>query len=284
MATKSKAKTPDKVASLLYDEMDEGGGLLNDIRATITKAEFVMTDYGGRAKMGKKPAAHLVLEEPDGTVHDDQWWTCGKTEDWVPSEDGHFLVPMGLKNQINKKSFLGRLLGSVMEQGFPKDKVSADIAFLEGLEAHWRQQSTGRKTQRDGKDTEYDETVLCVAQIFKYPWEKKSGGGGGKKSTSSGSKSAAKSVGSGGGGGSGDAGGGGNAEDVVTGFILGKIVENPDGIAKADMPKMLMDNAKEMDWDVKLVQGMISAVFNPAWSESDERPWVVDGGFFKSAA
>jgi len=248
MATKSKAKAPEKVASLLYDEMDEGGGLLNDVRATITKAEFVMTDYGGRAKMGKKPAAHLVL-------------------------------PMGLKNQINKKSFLGRLLGSVMEQGFPKDKVSADIAFLEGLEAHWRQQSTGRKTQRDGKDTEYDETVLCVAQIFKYPWEKKSGGGGGKKSASSGSKSAAKSAGSGSGG-----GGGENAEDVVTGFILGKIVENPDGIAKADMPKMLMDNAKEMDWDVKLVQGMISAVFNPAWSESDERPWVVDGGFFKAAA
>jgi hypothetical protein len=158
-----------------------GGGLLDDVDATIEEAAFVMFDYNGKAPV-PIPAAYLKLVGEDGEAHD-QYWSIGK--DFSPNEDGSGLVATGTATGINKGSNFGILMSSIVEAGFPENRLGESIKVLEGLKCHLARvaapkRSTQRAPRADGKV--YDETILTINKIYQLPWEKGAGKGkvGGK--------------------------------------------------------------------------------------------------------
>lgn len=265
-----------RAVSLCPDDMQEGGGLLDNIVITVKSAQFVVTDYGGKSKI-KRPAAHLVLTEMvngEEYDHDDQFWSCGKMEDWVPSDDGKYLIPTGVKTQIHKSSNFGMLMASLMDNGWPKDKFDADIGFLTGAKFHMMQTASGRPdTEKDGKT--YKDTVLCVAEILQYPWEegKKSGGGGGKKTAKKApSKSAHKTQDEDSGSGSGDD----DLDADLAAIVLQLAIEaGEDGITKKALASKI--SAARKGEDQKVTNKMLAIVFKPGFLESEDAPWDFDG-------
>lgn len=284
MATAQEKKKAEearaKAASLNPNDMATGGGLLDNIRATIVEAKFEMTDYGGRSP-SKRPAAHLILEEPDGERHEDQWWSVGKPEEWMPSDDGAYIIPTGLRKQIHVSSKFGMLTQSALNCGFPEDKFDPDIGFLVGTEAHFQQVATGRekKKSKDGS-REYEDTALCMAEIFKFPWEKagaKSAGAGGKKSggasTGKGKKAADKDP-------EPDTGGddaGGDVETAAQELIFEILVEAGGTIQKKELAAKIMQARKDSG-DNKGTNAMMKLAFNDGFLGSDVHPWSYDGG------
>jgi hypothetical protein len=287
---KEKQQAAEQAAmavSINPEEMTEGGGLLDNVRVTITDASWEMTDYGGRSTM-KRPAAHLVLEEPDGTVHDDQWWSCGKAEDWVPSDDGQYLLPTGLKKQINLSSNFGMFMQSLSDNGFPSDRFEPEIGCLIGLEFHLQQvKAEGReKTKSKDGSKEYDQTVPCAAEIFTFPWEEKkakSGTAAGKKTGGTAKKkpaakkAAAKKEPQE----QGDTGGGNDEmEETATTIILSLLAESEDGtVPKKALSVGVMKWAKENGLKPADANPIVKMLFNgDEFLGRDGNPWSYEDG------
>jgi hypothetical protein len=264
-----------KAVSLNPDDMAEGGGLLDNIRATITDAKFVMTNYQGKSQI-MRPAAHLTLTEiVDGEelVHDDQFWSCGKAEDWMPSDDGKYLIPTGMKKQIHKSSNFGMFLVSALDCGFPGDKFDSDISFLIGTEAHFHQivvADRGKTKTKDGK--EYDAQVMCLAEIFKFPWEKAKG----KSAKTSGKQSKGKGKGKAKAEPEADDGADLNADAQA--IIMELLVEAGGEMAKKDLASKIMQHQKDAGGDQKTTNQMLKLAFNDEYLGGDDQPWTYEDG------
>ena len=100
----------------------EGGGLLDDVNATVKEARFEIFDYQGKGNAA--PSARFTLSLEDGSEVS-QNWSCGKATDWTPSEDGKTLVAIGRATSLNRQSNVALLLESIVNSGFPEDRISA---------------------------------------------------------------------------------------------------------------------------------------------------------------
>lgn len=272
--SKSKEDIMERASSLLYDDMEDSG-LLNDVIVTFKDPKFVRTNYGGRSTM-YRPAAHIILEEESGTVYDDQFWSCGSDAEWTPSDCGKFILPTPntTKTVVGKTTNFGILMRSLMENGFPKDKVTRDIAFLEGLKVHLRQEPIPNRSKIKGKDgKEHDPTVLVIVEIKEFPWEADTGKKT-RKGKAAGKKTKGKAKGK-----------SNTANDVdidgiAVAFVMGELSENNEGVSKASLPATLLRKQKagELDIDPPTGNLVIQQIFSPVWMDADERPWVVENG------
>jgi hypothetical protein len=147
----------------------ESGGLLDDVNATITKAEATTWDYNGQADPG--PALKITLKADDGGEAE-QYYSAGKMERVVPSEDGTCFYPAegasskGLNNNCNAMTFLL----SCTDQGFPEEKME-NFTSLVGLYAHFNRVPQKERAGLD--DPNKKKTILVVTKIISMPWEKK---------------------------------------------------------------------------------------------------------------
>lgn len=209
--------------SLKPSDAVEGGGLLDDVDVTITKSRFAMFDYGGKAQ--PVPAIMWELDAGDGTSPITQYWSVGKALDWMPSDDGKELVPIGKSTQLVNSSNGMVLLSSVVNAGVPESKLGADISIFEGMECHVnRVAAPERKGIQNRKE---NQTILVVTKIHKLPWEKGNGKakakgkGGGSKAAPAATDTAA------------------DIDAITTEFIIGvlsnddKMKDYPDGMPKA---------------------------------------------------
>lgn len=152
-----------------------GGGLLDDVVATVKEARIALFDYNGKAAVAV-PAIKLTLAI-EGEEDVEQFWSVGKNTDWMPSEDGKKLVAIGKATAIVQSSNGAIFLSSVVNAGFPADKITDDITFLEGLQAHWarvpapKREGLVKTPRADGK--EFEATILTIDKIVAMPWEKK---------------------------------------------------------------------------------------------------------------
>jgi hypothetical protein len=153
--------------------VEGGGGILNDVNATIIKARFAMFDYMG--KQEPTPAIQLTLQPEEGEEQE-QAWSLGSTQDWRPSEDGRYILminPNKTDAKLNKNSNGGILLTSMVEKGVPVVLLAGDITKLEGMKCHWvqipdtRNLTKGKRTGKDGK--QYDKTILVVSALVSLP-------------------------------------------------------------------------------------------------------------------
>lgn len=143
-------------------------GLLDDVDVKITEAKFQMFDYGGSTQ--PVPALKLALDAMDGSSPLEQYWSMGKATDWMPSDDGKELVPIGRATELTDSTNGMILLTSLINAGFPESKLDDDISILEGLECHInRVAAPTRKGLQNDKGK--DKTILTITKIIKLPWD-----------------------------------------------------------------------------------------------------------------
>jgi hypothetical protein len=157
--------------SLKPSQAVEGGGLLDDVDVKVVEARFAMFDYNGSQQ--PVPTIKLSLDVMDGSEPIQQYWSVGKSLDWIPSDDGKELVPIGKATQLVTTSNGMILLASLVNAGFPESKIDEDISVLEGMECHVNRVAApkreGLNTNNEGKKR--DNTILTITKIIKYPWD-----------------------------------------------------------------------------------------------------------------
>jgi len=167
-----------KAASLNPENFTEGGGLIDDVDVTFKECGFEMFDYQGKSAT-PAPCLKIVLAVEEGDDAE-QYYSMGSTQDWIPSEDGSQLVAVGKATAIRLSSNGGIFLKSLIDAGFPADKLGDDISILTGLQAHMIQvPAPARKGLKKTKEQEEREekfgpkTILVVSEIKGLPWETK---------------------------------------------------------------------------------------------------------------
>lgn len=219
----------EKWASLNPDDFGEGGGLLDNVNVTFKEVRFVMWDYNGKVPT-PSPALHVRFEQEDGSIAD-QYWSAGQGKDFIASKDGSRLIPLTDGKTVVKTSNAAMLIKSIVDSGFPKDKLveaEGKCTVFEGMKAHVFRKPTSREGIKKDEGKKYEDTVLLVSEIIQLPWEKGKGSGGGKS------------------------GGGGKAatSDIneKAQSVMFSIVSEKGSIAKKDLPMAIFnwfkDNAK----------------------------------------
>jgi len=155
------------------DAKEGGGGLIDNIDAVAKEVKFTLFDYQGKA--APVPAIYAKLVDREDNEFE-QYWSMGSAKDWVPSADGKTLVASGTAEALNAGSNGMIMITSLVNAGFPEDKLGDDISVLTGLDAHWSRVAAPKRTgiaqtaRADGKT--YEQTILCVDKINKLPWDK----------------------------------------------------------------------------------------------------------------
>lgn len=214
--------------SLKPSDATKGGGLLDDEDVKVVESKFVMFDYGGKAQ--PVPALHWKLDAMDGSEPLSQYWSMGKATDWIPSDDGKELVPIGRATQLVESSNGMVLITSAINAGFPESKLGDDVTIFEGMECHVnRVAAPERKGMVNRKE---NQTILTVSKIHKMPWEKDTTTKKGKAKGKGGGKAAAKEA----------TETSASLEEIATEFILNILSDEermashyPDGIPKAKL-------------------------------------------------
>ncbi len=241
----------------------EGGGLLDDVNATVKEARFEIFDYQGKGNAA--PSARFTLSLEDGSEVS-QNWSCGKATDWTPSEDGKTLVAIGRATSLNRQSNVALLLESIVNSGFPEDRIGDDITIFEGMEAHFVRvpapERKGLTKRTDAQGNVIEQTVLVVDKIIKLPWEKKASAPKGQaKAPASAPKAPARAAAE-----------GEDLTEVASAAVLEILAENPDGVAKAQLPALLF---KKLASHPKKAQIMQVAFKNEFLSSGS---WTYDKG------
>lgn len=259
-------------ASLNPEDFTEGGGLIDDVDVTITEARFEMFDYQGAAK---EPAPSLKLSMDIDGDEMDQNYSMGNSKDWMPSDDGKQLLAVGRATQIRMSSNGGILLKSLLDAGFPADKLGDDISILDGLQAHMiRVPAPERKgVKKTEKQKEREErygppTILVVGEINTLPWEKSRPKGApkaaGKKAPAK--TASKKEVASDDGDSDIDA----RASEV----LMALLAENGGELARKDVPvKAFQALAKDPDRS-----SIVKRVFEEDFLSAEGQPWSYDDG------
>ena len=250
-----------KAVSLSPDDFTEGGGLVDDVDVVFKECRFDLFDYNGKIAQGV-PSLKLSLELEDGEEAE-QYYSMGSANDWMPSEDGKQLIAVGKAEHIRVTSNGGIFLKSLIDAGFPPEKLDDDISVLDKMEAHMvrvpapKRPGLKRNKREDGRD--FEETILIVSEIKTLPWESKGKAKG--KAPAKGktqSKSKAKDTGS-------------DVDSVATETILA-ILADEGSITKKELPakifQVLKDNPDR--------NAVVKAAFDDDFLSNG--PWTYEDG------
>jgi hypothetical protein len=151
------------------------GGLITDVDGTLTNVRIVNPfTYPNSDAKACAIVATLVV---DGGDEHEAFWSMGNPEAWEISYDGMEATSVegktGMQDSCNAAFFLRELEPA----GFPLNKVTDKISFLEGLKAHWIQKAPPKRAGLDNTNARGQErTCLVPEKILKLPWEKEKGG------------------------------------------------------------------------------------------------------------
>lgn len=163
--------------SLKPSDAVAGGGAYDDIDVAILSCRFISWDYKGAI-----PAPILGLKVDYKTTTDgfefDQVYSAGELSHFVPSADGRLAVPVGKLTGLVETSNAILFLTSIVNSGFPEDKIADDVSVFEGLVAHVNKLPQPKRgglkaatpDQAGGK-----KDYLAVTKIHSYPWDAKQG-------------------------------------------------------------------------------------------------------------
>jgi len=154
------------------DDFSEGGGLIQG-RLKWKDPRFTIFDYNGAGP--ETPSFAVDLEPEDGETVT-QYWSCGSLDEWTPSKDGKRLIKVGRMAKLSKSCKYYRLLTSLWEAKFPKEKMVDDVSILDGMVCDMvRVPDVERKGLEPKKDKKYAADVLVVDSIVTLPWDQEGG-------------------------------------------------------------------------------------------------------------
>jgi hypothetical protein len=212
------------------------GGLLDDVDVTWKNVKYEMYDYEGKADAAPCFAADMVTgteAKPEEIVR--QRWSCGSAENWEPSPDGMYLVPIGSETELRKASNVIVLMGSLVQAGFPVNLLGdGNAGVFEGLQAHMRRMEGPKRgglpqqQQRrvvGGKEYERDNKILLVEKIIALPGKQEEAPAKSKGGKKAAPKEEPKAD---------QAGLDAKAKDLLTRIVL----EGEGKVAKKDLPSI----------------------------------------------
>jgi hypothetical protein len=223
----------EKSASLRPSDFSESTGLWEGI-GVISEAEFVIWNYGGEGP--NTPAAKFTIQPEDGEEVE-QYFSCGKESDWIPSKDGSRLMAVGRATGINTSSNFALLLASMVNAGYPEDKMTDSIKDFIGLNANWMRVPAPKRPglkQKEGQEQK-ERTILTVGDIIQLPWEKKPKAGSKAPAKAAKGKAAAKDE---------EEDEGGDLEEEASTLIMEVLVEQDGEVIKQQLPKFLFPKLK----------------------------------------
>lgn len=245
----------------------EGSGLLDDVDVTFKEVRVAMFDYNGTVAV-PVPALRIQMELEDGSGHE-QYYSMGKASDWQPNEDGTSVVAVGKATGIASSSNAAVLLASMVNNGFPENRITDDVRCFEGMKAHMSRIAAPKRSgitkapRADGRV--FEDTVLVVGSIISLPGEKKAAPPKGKPNTATATqaKSATATA----------------ATEVVedldskcTEVLMEILAENPDGVSKSMIPKLAFPKVGAMKDKNKIITRMFADDF------LNNGPWTFEGG------
>ena len=237
------------------------GGMLDDADVTINTLRLVEWDYNGNVDVPCL-ALHLNAVDSEGNEHD-EYLSAGDIKRLKPSEDGKKAISVGGATGLNMNSNAGIFLTSLINGGFPKDRVSNDLSVFDGTLVHVRriaqaQRAGFQPTRKEGREA----TVLTVEKVISLPGEQKTGKGKGKGAASSKTAPATAA-------GSATAPVADSDLDAKTVTAVAGILATNNGTTnKSLLPSLLFAALKDDPDKAKAVQ----LAFNPIWLGSGERP------------
>ena len=243
--------------SLKPSDAIAGGGLLDNEDVRVIKSRIGMLDYQG--KQQPVPAIEWTLERMNGEGNTVEFWKIANPDHWAPSDDGKGLVAIGRETELKDSTNAMKLIVSLINAGYPEDRITEDVSLFEGLECHL----TRVAAERAGLENTKGKTTLTVAKINKYPWEADTPKSKGKSKGKSKAKTTPAPE--------------ANKEDTeskATTFILELLAENPDGIEKAKIAPAVF---KKFQKDDPARADIVQLIYH-----GDEflnsGPWKYEGG------
>ena len=257
--------TKEAAASLNPEDFVEGGGLIDDVDVTFKECIFDMFDYNGKVVPGVPSLKiDMVMEDDEEAT---QYYSMGSANDWIPSEDGSQLMAVGKASSIRMTTNGGIFLKSLIDAGFPVDKLGDDITVLNGLQAHVirvpapKRPGLKKQDREDGK--KFEETILIVGEITTLPWEKSKPKGAPAKKVAPKGKAVPK--------GKTKPEPEGDVNDVAVVAVL-SILESEGTITKKELPSKIFQTEKENPDR----NAIVKAVFDDAFLEAG--PWDYEDG------
>lgn len=251
----------------------EGGGLLDDVDVTFKQVRVKSWDYNGKVP-APVPALELTMEVEGVEGDQVQYYSIGKGTDWQPSEDGHSVVAVGKATGITSSSNAAIFIKSMVDAGFPSNKIEDDVRCFEGLKAHMTRIPAPKRgvtptPREDGK--QFDSTILTVGSIISLPWENKGKATApkGKPTTSpspAGKTAATKTTASA------PVSSDEDIDTVCTEVLIGVLTEKGEPISKAQIPGLVLPKVK----DRKDRNKIVSRVFAEDFLQNG--PWTYEGG------
>lgn len=164
-------------ASLLPEDFSVGGAM-PDGEYMIAAAKAATFDYNGT--QAPSPALHITFADADGEARE-QYYSAGKLDFLAPDVDGRkFVNPAGGDAKIAKQSNAAAFLLSIINGGFPREKISDDVSVFSGtkvlIENKAQPKRAGLADQKEGK------TIPLVAKVISLPGEAKGSAKGAAKS------------------------------------------------------------------------------------------------------
>lgn len=152
-------------ASLLPGNADQSG-FMDGVTATIIEVRASTFDYNGTLAVPVPAIKVTYRPHTEGAKDNVQHYTVGKPEHRAPSEDGRRFMVFGAKKGIPKDSNGLLFLSSLLNAGFPADKIADDLSVFDNTVALLRAEALP-KTNEGQKDRQ----IVLVDKIVTYPWD-----------------------------------------------------------------------------------------------------------------
>lgn len=148
---------------------DASVGLLDGADVTIKTLRYVVRDRTNpRTALTGDTRLYIeaIFVDDEGREHT-EYYSIGDTTKFVPSPDGRKALPVvdGARFSANSKGI--KLIASLVNSGFPEDRLADDLGVFSGTVGHVRRTTLPRIAGQ-----EKDATILEFTQIHKLPWEK----------------------------------------------------------------------------------------------------------------
>lgn len=166
-----------KAVSLSIDDMVQSG-LIDDFDGEIVKARFFKWNSEKHDK-GPSLAVRLTIK-PEDEDEKTELISAGSIANFAPSMDGDepvdldddeaegvYAVPVGKQSNLGNGTNFAHFMQCLRDSGFPKEKESADIRFLEGITAHFNRIPQKKRSGivASGDDQQRQKTILVVTEL-----------------------------------------------------------------------------------------------------------------------
>lgn len=155
--------------SLKPSDAVSGGIIFDDVDLLVKRVRFRLWDYNGQIATPVLGLAVLYEDENDGT-ESEQVYSAGDTKFFVPSDDGSEAVPVGSQQGLQDSTNAMAWMVSLVNAGFPEDKITDKVTVFEGTRAHVKQQPQPKRKGLAG--AKENKNILLVSKINSYPWDK----------------------------------------------------------------------------------------------------------------